>query len=276
LLASLAFAATAFAQQMLVTDAEPKYQVRFEKNGNGAHVENRMFPDGTFHKIIEEPLIDPRMDYDLHYDMITDLTDRVKQMKDDGHQPIYTCSNREPNGNKDSAGAFIPVYVTDLTTKTPTATFTDSSCFEQIDFNFEQVDDKTWNVHIKTGKKKSTTCRESFVFANTEIFHIEIFAFKGDHTLTFTTATPEAQADMAFGGLKVYQSCDGIVDILKSAFNMVKCFVGGISSHSKLPYIGSHVPPYMEKANVEFLHEAMGYDLEPRTTKKVEIDPDLI
>jgi len=32
----------------------------------------------------------------------------------------------------------------------------------------------------------------------------------------------------------------------------------------------------MEKANVEFLKEAMGYELVPRTTKKVEIDPDLI
>lgn len=32
----------------------------------------------------------------------------------------------------------------------------------------------------------------------------------------------------------------------------------------------------MEKANVAFLHEAMGYELVPRTTRKVEIDPDLI
>lgn len=32
----------------------------------------------------------------------------------------------------------------------------------------------------------------------------------------------------------------------------------------------------MEEANVKFLHEAMQYDLEPRDTKKVEIDPDLI
>jgi hypothetical protein len=32
----------------------------------------------------------------------------------------------------------------------------------------------------------------------------------------------------------------------------------------------------MEKANVEFLSEAMGYELVPRVTKKVEIDPSLI
>ena len=32
----------------------------------------------------------------------------------------------------------------------------------------------------------------------------------------------------------------------------------------------------LEKANVSFLSEAMGYQLVERTTKKVEIDPDLI
>jgi len=32
----------------------------------------------------------------------------------------------------------------------------------------------------------------------------------------------------------------------------------------------------MEKANIEFLHESMQYDMEKRTTFKVDYDPDLI
>jgi len=32
----------------------------------------------------------------------------------------------------------------------------------------------------------------------------------------------------------------------------------------------------MERANVEFLKTAMGYELVPRPTRKVEIDPNLI
>lgn len=209
--------------------------------------------------------------------MITDFTNLIRESKESGSQPTYTCSNREPNGSSTSAGYFIPVFVADLTPKAPTYTFTNSKCFESIDFSFEKVDDETWNVHVKTGKK---TCglagRESFVFANTEIFHIELFVMKGDHTVTFKTKTPEAQADMAFGGIKVYQSCDGVKDLFVSLFNLVKCFVGGISDHPKIPFIGSHVPKYMEEANVTFLHEAMGVDLEERPTQKVEIDPDLI
>jgi hypothetical protein len=193
--------------------------------------------------------------------MINDLTNKIMAMKSNDSQesqPIYTCSNREPNGSDSSAGAFIPVFVAEVSAKTPTMTYTDSKCFESIDFTFEKVDTETYNVHVKTGKKHGALCKEAFVFANTEIFHIEIFAFKGDHTLTFKAPNANAQADMDFGGIKVYESCDGAIDLIKSIVNMAKCFIGGISDHPNVPIVGSHVPPYMEKANVKFLHEAKG------------------
>lgn len=81
---------------------------------------------------------------------------------------------------------------------------------------------------------------------------------------------------MEFGGIKVYESCDGAIEMIKSLANMAKMFIGGISAHPNIPVVGSHVPPYMEEANVKFLHEAMQYDLEPRSIKKVEYNPDLI
>lgn len=52
-------------------------------------------------------------------------------------------------------------------------------------------------------------------------------------------------------------------------------FVGGISDHPNIPIVGSHVPKYMEKANVAWL-ASFGYDLVERDIKKVEIDEDLI
>lgn len=81
---------------------------------------------------------------------------------------------------------------------------------------------------------------------------------------------------MDFGGIKVYEACDGAVEMIKSLVNTLKMFLGGISDHSHLPIIGSHVPEYMEKANIKFLHEAMQYDMEPREIKKVDYDLDLI
>jgi len=166
--------------------------------------------------------------------------------------------------------------VSDLTAATPTYSFANSKCFASVDFQFEKVDTETYNVHVKTGKKLKTLCRETYIFANTEIFHIEVFSFKADHTLTFKVPTADGQADMDFGGIKVYQTCEGIVDDIKSVFNMAKCFIGGLSHKPNVPIFGSHVPPYMEKANVEFLKESKGQILEPRDIKKVLIDPAMI
>ena len=59
-------------------------------------------------------------------------------------------------------------------------------------------------------------------------------------------------------------------------WNSFKAFFGGISDHTHLPYIGSHVPPYMEKANVQWIKDTQNVTLVERTTQKVEIDPDTI
>lgn len=68
-----------------------------------------------------------------------------------------------------------------------------------------------------------------------------------------------------------------MVQGLKSVWVSLQAFVGGLTVDPNRPgMFGSHVPPYMEKANVAFMHEAMGYDLVARPTTKVEIDPDLI
>lgn len=80
-----------------------------------------------------------------------------------------------------------------------------------------------------------------------------MFYFKGTHRIRFHMNTPEAQADVGYGGIKALAFCEGIESSIESLWNFVKMFVGGVSDHPHLPIIGSHVPPYMEKANKEFL-----------------------
>ena len=67
-----------------------------------------------------------------------------------------------------------------------------------------------------------------------------------------------------------------MIQDIEALWNTLKAFVGGISDKPYLPYIGSHVPPYMEKANVKFLKESIGVELQQRPTQKVDIDPDLV
>ena len=78
---------------------------------------------------------------------------------------------------------------------------------------------------------------------------------------------------MDFGGIKIYETCEGMIPRIKSIYNSVKLFVGGLSTDPHKPVIGSHVPPYMEEANLRFLKEAMGRELVRRDIDKVWIDP---
>jgi hypothetical protein len=43
--------------------------------------------------------------------------------------------------------------------------------------------------------------------------------------------------------------CDGYIDT----------FIGGLGTNPDIPFFGSHVPEYMENANLHFLNETMGY-----------------
>ena len=70
--------------------------------------------------------------------------------------------------------------------------------------------------------------------------------------------------------------CDGYVQTFISAFETILAFLGGIGTNPYLPYIGSHVPEYMEKINVEFLNDTMGWQLEKREVTEYEYDENLI
>lgn len=145
----------------------------------------------------------------------------------------------------------------------PKATY-QGKCFEEITFEFEKTSDTTFDVVVTTDKPKSHLCSDTILFANTEIQHFEMFYFKGTHRISFHMNSPETQADVGYGGIKAFGFCNGIEAEIESIWNFLKCFVGGISDHPYWPVIGTHVPPYMEKANKEFLADGMGWELEER------------
>lgn len=190
---------------MLITDS-------VIKSPQGALVKTQLLTDNHIFKTVTLPTESFVKDYSQQAQHIENLTSKLKQLRNSNEdEPIYTCSNRDPSGNPKSFGEFLPVYVTDLTETDSTYSYTVSKCFETIDFVFEYVDNLTFNVHIKTGKKKSIACKEAFLFANTAIYHPEVFVFSADHTLQFKTPTADIQADVRFGGIKVFEFCDGLV-----------------------------------------------------------------
>lgn len=70
--------------------------------------------------------------------------------------------------------------------------------------------------------------------------------------------------------------CEGYIDMFTSVYNFVLLFAGGLGTDPNVPIWGSHVPEYMEKANIDFLSETMGYNMEVRTTTEYDYDENLI
>jgi hypothetical protein len=80
--------------------------------------------------------------------------------------------------------------------------------------------------------------------------------------------SPDALAEIQKSGIHIYMFCDGYVDTLLSVYNSVLAFLGGLTPDPNGGDVwGSHVPDYMEKANIQFLHEMMGNELVERDPK---------
>lgn len=58
--------------------------------------------------------------------------------------------------------------------------------------------------------------------------------------------------------------CEGYIDTFLSVFHTILAFAGGLGTNPWLPIIGSHVPAYMENANIKFLKDTIGYDMQVR------------
>lgn len=159
-------------------------------------------------------------------------------------------------------------------------TFTNGLCFESITFSYSQTGDDNdigdVTVTVDVENPKTLFCKDWFLFGTTEFYHIETFFFRGKHQVTFKNLSPAAKADIKFNGVKIFMFCDGYVDTFISVFNTLLAFVGGLGTNPYLPIIGSHVPEYMEKTNIKFLNDTMGYNMEVRSVAEYEYDESLI
>ena len=89
-------------------------------------------------------------------------------------------------------------------------------CFQEITFEYEKVSETAFNVNVTTANPRSKMCKDVILFANTEIQHFEIFYFHGKHRLTFQMNTPEAQADVGYGGIKAFAFCENVIQDIES------------------------------------------------------------
>ena len=185
------------------------------KNKFGCLVEESVFAHPHTEKVITAPLVPYHMDYvqqEAHLrDSIVRHAEKVEQAANtNGPVVPATCEDRSPESPASGVGMFLPVFSAQVSAANPKATY-EGRCFEEITFEYESIDATSFAVNVTTAKPRSHLCKDVIMFANTEIQHFEVFFFHGTHKLTFQMNTPEAQADVGFGGIKAFAFCENVV-----------------------------------------------------------------
>jgi len=248
------------------------------RNGFGMTVEQATFADNSTETWITAPVL-PAM-YDIahqtaHIERMTEYHRQINEGLLDAASPAYTCDNRNPYGDDTTGLALLPAFGGLVTPENPSVSF-EGKCFSDITMEYQHVSDTQFDIVFTTKNKKSSTCNETVLFANTEIQHVEIYFFSGAHKMHFTTPTQESQDDMKISGIGAFNFCDSPKGLIESLWETLKMFLGGLGANPSAKIFGTHVPKYQEEANKRFIKETMNVDLVERTTKKVEIDPSLI
>jgi hypothetical protein len=188
-------------------------------------------------------------------------------------EPIYKCDDRLPD-DPEAWGSFLPVYNGAVGPRTPSLKFT-GQCFD-FDIEFAKRDTNSFDLNVTASNKRSLLCKDVLFIANTEVDHILPIFRAGTHVLTIELKDTDMKEDVAFNGMQIFQFCNGLKDDFFSILHTAETFIGGLSDHPLLPFIGSHTPAYMEKANLDFIKEGMLLDIEEREIHEVNIPGDYI
>lgn len=215
-------------------------------------------------------------DDSLYYDYVARsqfLKDSLDQAKINQIRKLQGRINKceDSTWAPDDDFQFLPVFVGSMVNDTQTVTYK-GECFQDMTFHMQHLDSGSVKITIDAKNKKSTFCREALFLSTTMRHHVEYLFLEKTHELTFSNLDQDDMIDIDLSGVRMYLFCHGVVDSFVSVFNTVKLFLGGLGENPKWPIIGSHVPEYMEKANVHFIEEAMGWKMQKRDVTYVDLD----
>lgn len=143
---------------------------------------------------------------------------------------------------------------------------------------FNQTSQTSFDILVDLQGKKSFSCKDAILFANTELTHFEIFFRSGLHKITFNMPYEAEQKDVSYGGINAYMICYGVKDEIESVIRSFQLFFYFESGEqSSRAQNGQYTyNPDLAEASVEFLNVSMNWQLEEREIKTVPIDESLI
>jgi hypothetical protein len=151
----------------------------------------------------------------------------------------------------------------------------EGTCFKQIQITYNTTQNNTEiDVIINAQGKKHFLCKESLFFGTSNLHSIKILYLSGQNKITFKNIKQDDFDEIRLNGIRFFSFCQGFWTSVKSFLKTLTMYLGGFSTNPSLPIIGSHVPWYMEAANVEFLENFVDFKQVPRSAKGTKLNLD--
>jgi len=151
-----------------------------------------------------------------------------------------------------------------------------NGCFAKNTAQITKFTKEEMIVAISHSEKKHWFCKDTYL-VSTYDYNFLHFSFSYQKTIVLKNLTDDQFETIKMNGIKFHTFCQNLRQSLGSIYKTVKLFLGGISDNPNTwtTFFSSHVPQYMETANIEFLTELAKFELKKRNTdrKILEIDP---
>ena len=130
-----------------------------------------------------------------------------------------------------------------------------SRCFANNLVTLSEISIDTITLKLENYNKTETFCSELFIFHTSNKNFLQFVAFAGEHEIVLKRVTQDDKDEIKVNGIKLLSFCNGFFTTLKSLFNTLKLFYGGLglNQSAKNPRFGPKILKDQEKANIRFL-----------------------
>jgi hypothetical protein len=234
----------------------------------------------NFHQRTQDDIVYPNIETEL--DPLTDDLHLESENSENYFQdfPEDKCKLRENMKVTAEFYFFVPVLKAKLKPDNRNIKFT-NSCFKTNKVSLEKFSKAETIISFEASEPLGWFCTDTYWIGTYNHNQLKIFFQGGYRRIVLTNLSDGDMADIRVNGIHVLGFCQGLFSNIKSIIQTIGLFFGGFTPdpNAWLPIMRPSITGIMERLNVSFLGEIMGYKQVHRGewgNKLIEIDEKLI
>ena len=209
----------------------------------------------------------------LSQNLITSSSVEIDFSKTEPIQNPDLCDNL-PYRYAPEAFYFVPVLRAKLYKVGEKYSFS-SRCFQQNIISLKEISVDSITLFLENKNKTETFCSELFILHTSNKNFLQFVAFAGEHEIVIERVSKDDKDEIKVNGIKLLGFCNGLFTSLKSLYNSIKLFYGGLGldPNAKNPRFRPNIPKDQEKANLRLMDLFVHFTPERRKNNTiVQID----